>query len=303
MIRLVPAAAILLAAGAVAACTSSASSAHTGSANAGAGAGAAAPVADVSAASSASPTPKPAPPRPRPKPHVVVTYVRAPDGMLVTVAKFRGTVRYVLHDGSQDPYAPPGELAATSYVGAHERTQLLAAFNGGFKMNAGAGGYRQEGHTLYPLEPGLASLVIAKDGTARILTWPLYGHVPDAYSVRQNLHQLVSGGRPSAASSEWGLWGATLGGGEFVARSAVGEDASGELIYAGSMSASPYDLAYALARAGARIGMELDINPEWVQLDVASHPGGLLHTAVPGQNRPATQYLDGWGRDFFTVLG
>ena len=302
MIRLVPAAAVLLAVGAVAACTSSASPARTGSANA----GAATPVADVSAASPGAPSPKPTAkpkPKPKPKPHVVVAYMRAPDGMLVTVATFRGPVRYVLHDGSQDPYAPPGELTATSYIGAHERTRLLAAFNGGFKMNAGAGGYRQEGHTLYPLESGLASLVIAKDGTARIFTWPLYGHVPDAYSVRQNLHPLVSGGRPSAASYQWGLWGATLGGGEFVARSAVGEDAGGELIYAGSMSASPYDLAYALARAGARIGMELDINPEWVQLDVASHPGGLLRTAVPGQNRPATQYLDGWSRDFFTVLG
>lgn len=229
--------------------------------------------------------------------------MRTPDGSLVTLATFRGPVRYVLHDGSQDPYAPRGELTASYYIGPRERTRLLAAFNGGFKMNAGAGGYRQEGRTLDPLEPGFASLVIAKNGTARILAWPASGEEPDAYSVRQNLRPLVSGGRPSAASYEWGRWGATLGGGEYVARSAVGEDARGELIYAGSMSASPYDLAYALARAGARIGMELDINPEWVQLDVARHPGGPLRTAVPGQNRPATQYLDGWGRDFFTVLG
>jgi len=236
-------------------------------------------------------------------PRVRVTSVRAPDGTVVTVAIFKGPVRYVLHDGSQDPYAPPGELKATYYIGAHERAELLAAFNGGFKMNAGAGGYRQEGHTLYPLLPGFASLVIAKDGAARILVWPSSGPVHGAYSVRQNLHPLVEGGRPAGASYEWGLWGATLGGGEYVARSAVGEDAHGELMYAGSMSTSPYDLAYALAHSGARIAMQLDINPEWVQLDVASHPGGALRTAVPGQNRPAGQFVAGWGRDFFTVLG
>jgi hypothetical protein len=249
-----------------------------------------------------SPTPKPKPkPKPIPK-HVVIDSVRAPDGTLVTIAVFKGPVRYVLHDGSQDPYAPPGELRETYYIGAHERTELLAAFNGGFKMNAGAGGYRQEGHTLYPLQPGLASLVLAKDGTARMVVWPERG-IPGAYSVRQNLRPLVLGGRPAGAAYEWGLWGATLGGGEYVARSAVGEDASGELIYAGSMSTTPYDLAYALSRAGARIGMELDINPEWVQLDAARRPGGPLRAEVPGQNRPADQFVLGWGRDFFTVLG
>ena len=48
--------------------------------------------------------------------------------------------------------------------------------------------------------------------------------------------------------------------------------------------------------------MELDINPEWVQLDVASRPGGPLRAAIRGQNRPANQFLLGWARDFIAVL-
>jgi len=48
--------------------------------------------------------------------------------------------------------------------------------------------------------------------------------------------------------------------------------------------------------------MELDINPEWVQLAVARTPGGSLAAAIPGQVRPADQYLTGWTRDFVTVL-
>jgi hypothetical protein len=66
------------------------------------------------------------------------------------------------------------------------------------------------------------------------------------------------------------------------------------------MSAVPADLASVLARRGARIAMELDINPEWVQLDAAGKPGGRLTAEVAGQYRPADQYLVGWTRDFFT---
>ena len=68
------------------------------------------------------------------------------------------------------------------------------------------------------------------------------------------------------------------------------------------MSAVPADLAAALTSRGARIAMELDINPEWVQLDAAGIPGGRLTAEIPGQHRPSNQYLAGWTRDFFTVL-
>jgi hypothetical protein len=223
---------------------------------------------------------------------------------VVTIATFRGPVQFVLHNGSGDPGAAAGRVRAGPAVSGAERKRLLAAFNGGFKLSAGVGGYEQEGRVISPLRRGLASLVIDRSGQARIGVWGHGVPVPGeaVYSVRQNLPPLVLNGRPAAASADWGLWGATLGGGEFVARSALGQDAGGDLLFAASMSASPGDLAYALARDGARIAMELDINPEWVQLDVARQPGGSLRTAVPGQNRPADQYLVGWARDFVAVL-
>jgi hypothetical protein len=243
------------------------------------------------------------PPPPPPQPRVRISRVRTADGALVTVATFLGPVRFVLHDGSTDPGPVAGLRAGPAVTGA-ERAELLAAFNGGFKLGVGAGGYMQEGHVISPLQPGYASLVIDRSGQARIGVWghgvPVSGEA--VYSVRQNLVPLVRDGRPTAASADWGLWGATLGGGAYVARSAVGEDAAGHLIYAASMSAVPEDLASALASHGARIAMELDINPEWVQLDVAHRPGGPLTAEVPGQYRPADQYLVGWSRDFFTVV-
>ena len=248
------------------------------------------------------------------EPRVSIARMRLQDGSLVTIAIFRGAVRYALHDGSQDPYARPGLLKDGSAVGHAERASLLAAFNGGFKMAAEAGGYEQEGHVLYPLRPGLVSLVIDRSGHARIVVWPargepdeggLGGILPPAsvYSVRQNLRPLVLNGRPAGIAADWRAWGATLGGGEYVARSAVGQNAEGDLIYVGSMSSTPYDLAYVLAREGARTAMELDINPAWVQLDVARRPGGALRAEVYGQIRPADQYEVGWTRDFVTVLG
>ena len=231
--------------------------------------------------------------------------MRTADGSSVTVATFRGPVQYVLHNGSADPGpAAAGLVRAGPAVAGTERRRLLAAFNGGFKLSAGAGGYEQEGHVISPLQRGFASLVIDRSGRARIGVWgdglPAPGEA--VYSVRQNLQLLVEHGQPTSAAADWGLWGATLGGGEYVARSALGQNASGDLMYAASMSATPGDLADALARAGARIAMELDINPAWVQLDVARRPGGRLTAAVPGQNRPADQYLVGWTRDFITVL-
>ena len=247
----------------------------------------------------------PAPPPPPPLPRVTATRVRTGDGSVLTVATFHGPVTFVLHDGSADPGAAAGQVQAGPAVTGAERKRLLAAFNGGFKLSAGAGGYEQEGHVASPLLRGLASLVIDRSGQARIGVWgsgvPAPGEA--VYSVRQNLTPLVLNGKATAAAADAGLWGATLGGGAYVARSALGQDASGNLIYAASMSTVPADLAFALAYAGARTAMELDINPEWVQLDVAGQPGGSLRASVPGQYRPADQFLVGWARDFIAVLG
>ena len=240
-----------------------------------------------------------------PAPRVTITRVRTADGSVVTVATFRGPVQYVLHNGSQDPGpAAAGLVRAGPAVSGYERKRLLAAFNGGFKLTAGAGGYEQEGHVISPLHRGLVSLMIDRSGRARIVVWGRGVPAPGEaiYSVRQNLQPLVLNGQPTAAAADWGLWGATLGGGAYVARSALGQDASGDLVYAASISTIPADLAHALARSGARIAMELDINPEWVQLDTARRAGGPLTAEVPGQTRPASQYLEGWTRDFITVL-
>ena len=235
---------------------------------------------------------------------VIFSQVTVKDGSLITIATFRGPVQYSLHNGSADPGPLAGPVKAGPAITGTERSRLLAAFNGGFKLDALAGGYEQEGHVVRALRGGLASLVIDTSGQATVGVWghgvPVKGEA--VYSVRQNLWALVAGGKPTSESARWWRWGGTLGHTEYVARSALGENAAGELMYAASMSTTPADLAAALIGNGARTAMELDINPEWVQLDTASRPGGPLSPGVPGQHRPADQYLTGWTRDFITVL-
>lgn len=275
--------------------------------SAGCGAGAKAAAAGSGSHAAARRTNQASPsPSPPPRPHVTRSSFRAADGTVITLARFSGSVTYRLHSGSSDPgSAALRVVQAGPSVPAWEHHQLIAAFNGGFLLSTGAGGYEQEGHVIAPLQPGRASIVIDASGHAQIGAWgdgvPSPGTA--VYSVRQNLGLLVRGGRPSGAASHWRVWGATLGGGKYVARSALGQTASGDLVYAGSMSTTPADLAAALISDGVISAMELDINPEWVQLDVARRPGGHLRAAIPGQHRPPGQYLVGWTRDFITVLG
>ena len=225
---------------------------------------------------------------------VSVSGVRAADGSKITVVAFSGSVSYVLHNGSADPgKLLAGQVTAGPKITGASRARLLAAFNGGFMMKSLAGGYEQEGHVARPLRAGLASLVIDKSGAARIGVWGSGVPAPgeQVYSVRQNLWPLVSGGVVTKQAARWQRWGGTISHQEYVARSALGQNAAGGLIYAASMSTSPADLARALARAGAVTAMELDINPEWVQLDAATVPGRPAdgrgpRPAPPGQPVP-----------------
>jgi hypothetical protein len=236
---------------------------------------------------------------------VVLGQLTLADGDTVTVARFTGGVRFVLHCGTVDPGCPSAlPLKAGPAIGGSERPYLIAAFNGGFKQFSNGGGVLQEGYVLRPLQNGRASLVIYRSGAAVIGTWG-GGFPPDrsqVYSVRQNLTLLVSKGQPTQAAGDAALWGATVTGQALVARSGLGQTASGQMIYVASMSATPVDLAQAMVASGVQTGMQLDINPEWVQLDYAQRAGAPLLPGVPYQSRPADQYLVGWTRDFISVL-
>src|SRR3984957_7927521 len=117
-----------------------------------------------------------------------------------------------LYSGSVSPGGGPYRYTAP--IRPAQAATLVAAFNGGFKMNQARGGYYTEGRMIDPLRAGAASLVIYADGSVALGVWGRdVTMTPQVVSVRQNLLPLVAGGRPTprAASARWQAWGSTCG--------------------------------------------------------------------------------------------
>jgi len=223
-----------------------------------------------------------------------------------------------LYSGSESPGGGPYRYTAP--IRPASARYLVAAFNGGFQMNAAKGGYYTEGRMIDPLRPGAASLVIYADGSVNVGAWGSYLRMTrEVVAVRQNLVPLVAGGRPTprARSTDWQAWGNTCGatscahsvpGVEHQWRSAVGVTSAGALVYAQGPSLDPLQLADLLVRARVVRGMELDINPSWpifATYDPASRQG----IATPSNGRqliatlrgPNTFFVPSWARDFVTM--
>jgi hypothetical protein len=225
----------------------------------------------------------------------------------VTLLRFdQRFVHLDLHAGSVEPEGSGWRYG--SDIARSELPRVVAGFNGGFKLDYGSVGFLLGGRVATPLTGGLASIVTYQDGTTQIGTWDTGVPEPGKglTSVLQNLHLLVDHGQPAptVASCVSECWGATLGGGSDVARSALGITGNGELVWAGGESLSPAEIAQALAGAGVQRAVELDINPEWVAAYLYSHHPGRLTVipVVPGQPGIPGQLLEPDSRDFFTVV-
>ncbi len=223
-----------------------------------------------------------------------------------------------LYSGSLSPGKGPYHFTSPIQP-AYART-LVAAFNGGFIMDAAKGGYYTERRMVYPLRAGAASFVIYSNGSVNLGSWgddvAMTSHV---VSVRQNLVPMVANGRITpAATGDWRAWGATCGlyscaksapGIEYQWRSGVGITANGALVYVTGPSLSPFQLAHLLVRARAVRGMQLDINPNWPDFATYNPPTArgfaaptngskLLASTVQG---PWTFFNPIWARDFITM--
>jgi hypothetical protein len=262
---------------------------------------------------------------PPPAPRLVVTPARATGSVWQPVARIGSRVaawqaqrsgvtllrfdqqllRLDLHAGTREP-------SGTWYYGDRiepsEIHRVVAAFNGGFKFATGVVGWMSGGRVAVPLQSGRGSIVTYRDGTTAIGAWnhgvPASGR--PVYSVLQNLSLLVDH-RVAAASAEsciQACWGATIGGMDMVARSALGVTSTGELVWGAGEHLLPGSLARALIGAGVARAVELDINPDWVAGYLYVH-GGRGPTGSPvvaEQLGIAGRFLEPYSRDFFAVL-
>lgn len=225
----------------------------------------------------------------------------------VTLARFdQRYVRLVLHAGRSD--GGTGPWAQGNRVTAAEKSSLVAAVNGGFKLSYKDTGFLLRGHTAVPLRAGLASIVSYTDGTTNIGAWGQ--GLPDrgrsVLSVLQNQHLLVNNGVPAGnlESCVINCWGGTIGLLTVVARSGLGIDAAGRLIWVAGEHLSPAQLAHELVAAGAQRAIELDINPFWIAGYIYTHPAAGPHPVplVAGQRGINGAFMRSYSRDFLTFL-
>ena len=238
-----------------------------------------------------------------------ITYLR-PDvvhtSLLAGVAYLDMTrLPAALHAGIDVPGGGPwvhGPQIATA-----DYPYVVAAFNGGFRLDNSGGGYYAEGKTVQALVPNRASLVTDANGHVDVGLWGRDDVMtPNVSAVRQNLGLIVDGGAlaPGLTDGNSALWGGTVGNKIYVWRSGVGVDARGNLVYAAGPGLNVETLAEILRRAGCVRAMELDINTWWVSFTAyTSDSHGALQPSnlLPSMIRSPSRYLSSSTRDFIEV--
>lgn len=231
----------------------------------------------------------------------VLVGVRSSNGSPAYVAWIDHTrTRLALYPGL---YEPPGATPrGPASIPASQRWRLLATFNGGFKASTGAGGFVVNGRAYEPLKPGMGTVVAFRDGTVNILSWQGRTPVGALVLARQNLPPLVWDGKPSARAGDNGLWGATLGGGSAVWRTAVGVTKAGDLVYAAAGGQTAASLARLMIGIGAVRAIQLDINPEWPTFIGYGQRGARSPMKlVPNPQQSPFRFLSPDSRDFFAI--
>jgi len=205
----------------------------------------------------------------------------------------RRALRAVIYNGNDQPGGTGWQHG--DHVPPSETPGLIAAFNGGFRLDMARGGYQSEGRVIHPFVTGRASFGIRTDGTVDLGTWGRDLQPTTPYtSAFQSLDLIVDGGTdvPGLTRDDHHRWGETLGGRVFVWRSGIGIDPHGNLIYAAGIL-DIVSLADVLRAAGATRAMELDINSYWVSFDTyLPSPNGPIPTKLlPNMQRNANRYL------------
>lgn len=150
--------------------------------------------------------------------------------------------------------------------------KLIAVHNGGFMASHGRYGMRIGSREFLPprLDKDPCAIGWNQDGSIRIAPWSMLA--PEAAALtayRQTPPCLLSAGEVSKEMSREGStrrWGAAKGGDLWVRRSAIGLDASGEVMfYAFGDWTSATTLTRALKAAGVAHAAQLDMNWSFIK--------------------------------------
>ena len=212
---------------------------------------------------------------------------------------------YVLHPGHE------GGLNSIikdvpNQIDTNARPNLIALFNGGFKISESQGGYYDHGVTAATLVNGAASEVIFKDGHMAVGMWGRdysFQKNSDIVSVRQNLKLMVDNGQVVPYIDDSSDWGRADHGSAAVWRSGVGVKADGDIVWVGGNTLTAPSLARLLKDAGAVRAMQLDINLRWADFQYfPAHDGNpdnskLYEDFLQGPNK----FFENSTKDFMAV--
>lgn len=192
-----------------------------------------------------------------------------PYAKVVLIAMDMRQLDLEMEAGNEDPKpltGPPGAGRIPREPAVY--TKIAAAFNGGFKTEHGSYGMMLKKRVLLPPQPGIATVIITKDGRYGLGSWGSNKDVggiqdvepADIVSFRQNLDPLVDNDKvnPSGRAQ----WGYTLPGTTMqTERSGLCVTNAGHLIYAWGDDVSATTLGKAMKMASCIYGMHLDMNP------------------------------------------
>lgn len=201
-------------------------------------------------------------------PYVLVVVMRARDVRLGFVAGREEPENEAIPKERRPALVPEADLPG-----------LLAVWNGGFKRRHGGYGVMAAGEIFIPPVDDACTVGLDREGRAHIGAHPtLAPRLADFVAYRQTPPCLVEGGRVNerlVTEHRDRTWGAAEGGARDIRRSAIGTDATGELVYYGFGDwITATELASTMVAAGAHAVAELDVN--W------SYPRFFWFTAGPG---------------------
>ena len=236
---------------------------------------------------------------------VAATYIASTAGGAVgllwidpSVVSFRLIPGYKVPEGGP---ATPADGKPSTWV-----PRMVAAFNGGFLLKDGVGGYYADHRMVRPLVPNLAAFEITSDGRLAVGAWGRDLQLTSkTVAVRQNLRLLVDHGRAQTSTSDGPrTWGIANGGLWTANRSALGELADGSLVFAYGHETRAATMAAALVQVGAQRAIALDMNKSWPGGFVYRHTAGAIvgQRVHPLQYHSPSVYYARYTKDFVAVL-
>lgn len=182
---------------------------------------------------------------------------------------------------------------------------LIAAFNGGFRLQHIKGGYFTEGKVVRKLRNDEATLGVKKDGTLAV---GIYGrdikNDGSWTSLRQNLPPVVTNGKISIKNYPGTYWGNNYHNVLYGYRTGICTRNDGRLMYIMAGDVNITLLGQTMVSMGCVTGMQLDINGHWCHFATFTNFGTNDRKGVLLDKRMKfpQRYLKSYDKDFIAIF-